>query len=567
MLELLKYDFFIHALLASVFTAVTCGIIGTYIVSRRIVFISGGISHTSFGGVGIGYYLGINPIIGAAVFAVLAGLGIEILSRRPGWREDSLIGMMWSFGMAVGIIFIFLTPGYAPNLMTYLFGNILTVSPLDILLMAGLSLLITAVFLLLFKEILFLSFDKENIVQALDYARQAEDILRNILTKYSKYTLAKNLDQRINEVVTYKESLVALLKLQEEGYLVVPPDNIELIRKQGKILTSELEKIVKKESQFVQDLIGKSKTIHLLALVPVFILSVLVALFLVFNVNRPLKTIENAITKIASGDFNNIPEIKTGDEFESLVVSLNNMIDELDKRSKQLIQAQKLASLGRLTSGVAHELNNPLNNISTSIQILIEEIEENDLEYKKELLVGAEKEVERGKEIVRSLLEFARERTLTLKQVNFKDLVDSAIKHVKSEIPDNIHLKVEVPDNIQATVGLRIKSVIINLIANAVHAMKNGGEITIKAKNEFDKEGFSFQVIDTGEGIPQNVITKIFDPFFTTKEVGKGSGLGLSITYGIMEQHRGNISVSSEVGKGTTFTCFLPFRQSEQIEL
>jgi two-component system NtrC family sensor kinase len=413
----------------------------------------------------------------------------------------------------------------------------------------------------------FLSFDKENIVQALDYARQAEDILRNILTKYSKYTLAKNLDQRINEVVTYKESLVALLKLQEEGHLVVPPDTIELIRKQGKILTSELEKIVKKESQFVQDLIGKSKTIHLLALVPVFILSVLVALFLVFNVNRPLKTIENAISKIASGDFNNIPEIKTGDEFESLVVSLNNMIDELNKRSKQLIQAQKLASLGRLTSGVAHELNNPLNNISTSIQILIEEIEEDNLEYKKELLIGAEKEVERGKEIVRSLLEFARERTLTLKQVNFKDLVDSAIKHVKSEIPDNIHLKVEVPDNIQATVGLRIKSVIINLIANAVHAMKNGGEITIKAKNEFDKEGFSFQVIDTGEGIPQNVITKIFDPFFTTKEVGKGSGLGLSITYGIMEQHRGNISVSSEVGKGTTFTCFLPFRQSEQIEL
>jgi len=413
----------------------------------------------------------------------------------------------------------------------------------------------------------FLSFDKENIVQALDYARQAEEILRNLLTKYGKYTLAKNLDQRINEVVTYKESLVDLLKLQEEGHLVVPPDSIELIRKQGKILTSELEKIVKNESQFVQDLIGKSKTIHLLALVPVFILSVLIALFLVFNVNRPLKTIENAITKIASGDYENIPEIKTGDEFESLVASLNNMIDELDKRSKQLIQAQKLASLGRLTSGVAHELNNPLNNISTSIQILIEEIEEDNLEYKKELLIGAEKEVERGKEIVRSLLEFARERTLTLKQVNFKDLVDSAINHVKSEIPDNIHLKVEVPDNIQATVGLRIRSVILNLITNAVHAMKDGGEITIKAKNEFDREGFSFQVIDTGEGIPQNIITKIFDPFFTTKEVGKGSGLGLSITYGIMEQHSGNISVSSEVGKGTTFTCFLPFRQPEQVEL
>ncbi|GAH09422.1 unnamed protein product, partial [marine sediment metagenome] len=244
--------------------------------------------------------------------------------------------------------------------------------------------------------------------------------------------------------------------------------------------------------------------------------------------------------------------------------SLNNMINELNKRSKQLVQAQKLASLGRLTSGVAHELNNPLNNISTSIQILIEEIEEEDLEYKKELLVGAEKEVDRGKEIVRSLLEFARERTLTLKQVNFLDLVEGAIKHVKSEIPDNIRLKVEVPDNIQATVGIRIRSVIINLITNAVHAMKDGGEITIKAKNEFDREGFSFQVIDTGEGIPQNIITKIFDPFFTTKEGGKGSGLGLSIVYGIMEQHSGNISVSSEVGNGSTFTCFLPFNQPDQ---
>jgi signal transduction histidine kinase len=413
----------------------------------------------------------------------------------------------------------------------------------------------------------FLSFDKENIVQVLDYVRQAEDILRDILSKYVKYTLAKNLDQRITELVTYKESLTNLLKLQEEGHLVVPPDIIELIRKQGRILTSELEKIVKKESEFTRDLIGKSKTIHFLALIPVFILSVLIALFLVFNVNRPLKTIENAIAKIASGDFENMPEIKTGDEFESLAASLNDMISELNKRSKQLVQAQKLASLGRLTSGVAHELNNPLNNISTSIQILIEEIEEDNLEYKKELLVGAEKEVERGKEIVRSLLEFARERTLTLKQVNFLDLVNSAIKHVKSEIPDNIRLKVEVPDNIQATVGLRIRSVMINLITNAVHAMKDGGEITIKAKNEFDREGFSFQVIDTGEGIPQNIITKIFDPFFTTKDVGKGSGLGLSITYGIIEQHSGNISVSSEVGKGTTFTCFLPFHQPDQSDL
>jgi len=414
----------------------------------------------------------------------------------------------------------------------------------------------------------FLSYDKENIVEALDYVRQAEDILREILTQYGKYTLAKNLDESIAELLTYKESLTNLLKLQEEGHLLAPPDTIELIRKQGRILTSKLEQIVQKESQFTRNLIGKSKTIHLLALIPVFILSVSIALFLVFNVNHPLKIIENAITKIARGDFDNIPEIKTGDEFESLVFSLNHMIDELNRRSKQLVQAQKLASLGRLTSGVAHELNNPLNNISTSIQILIEELEEADLEYKKELLTGAEKEVERGKEIVQSLLEFARERTLSLKKVNFKDLVDSAIQQIQSQLPDNIHFDIQVPANIQASLGeQRIERVLINLIMNAVHAMKDGGQIIIRAKNEYQKEGFSFQVIDTGVGIPKEIISKIFDPFFTTKKVGKGSGLGLSIVYGIMEQHGGNISVVSEVGKGTEFTCFIPFQQPELREL
>jgi len=164
MLELFSYRFFTNALLAAVFSSVTCGFIGTYIVSRRIVFISGGISHASFGGVGIAYYLGFQPLLGAAVFSVLSALGIEVFSHKSELREDSLIGMMWSFGMAVGIIFIFITPGYAANLMSFLFGSILTVSFPEILLMAGLALAIVIFFVLLFKEILFVAFDE-------DYAR------------------------------------------------------------------------------------------------------------------------------------------------------------------------------------------------------------------------------------------------------------------------------------------------------------------------------------------------------------------------------------------------------------
>lgn len=410
-----------------------------------------------------------------------------------------------------------------------------------------------------YEKNFFLSFDKANISQALDYLGQAENILENITTKYGKYTLAKDLPERLMEIKAYKTSLSELLRLQENGVLFVSQDTVKLIQGQGRKLTTELEHIVAEEGQFTRSLVEKAKTTHLLALVPVTILSILVALFLIFTVMRPLKTIERAIQKIAVGDFKNIPEIATGDEFESLVASLNNMIMELNKRSEELVQARKLASLGRLTSGVAHELNNPLNNISTSIQILIEELAEEVPEYHKELLLGTEKEVDRGKNIVRALLEFSRVRSFTLMRVNFKSLVNETLKRIQFEMPDNVRLKVNVAEDIHFCAGPeRIERVLSNLMLNAVQAMPNGGTITITACEQDENHMFNFQVQDTGCGIPEEHIAKIFDPFFTTKEIGKGSGLGLSIVYGIVEQHGGKISVSSKEGQGATFTVSLP---------
>ena len=410
-----------------------------------------------------------------------------------------------------------------------------------------------------YEKNFFLDFDKANIHLALDYLGQAENILVNITTKYGKYTLAKDLPERLNEIRTYKTSLSDLLRMQEGGTLLPPQDAASAIQIQGRKITTELENIVAKEGQFTRSLVKKAQTIHLIALVPITILSILVALFLIFNVIRPLKTIERAIQKIAVGDFKNIPEIATGDEFESLVTSLNNMIIELNERSEELVQARKLASLGRLTSGVAHELNNPLNNISTSIQILIEELAEKLPEYHKELLIGAEKEVDRGKNIVRALLEFSRARSFTLMRVNFKNLVNEAIKRIKSDVPNNVQMKVDLAEDIYIQVGPeRIERVLGNLILNAAQAMQNGGDITITACEQNENNIFSFQVKDTGSGIPKEHIAKIFDPFFTTKEIGKGSGLGLSIVYGIVEQHGGKISVFSEEGKGATFTVSFP---------
>lgn len=161
LLGLFHYQFFINAFFAALLASISCGIIGTYIVSKRLVFISGGITHASFGGIGIGYYLGFSPILGAAVFGVLSALGLEFLSRKSTIREDSAIGIMWSFGMAIGIIFVFISPGYAPNLMSYLFGSILTVSVSDIVLMSVLTLVLVLFFSLFYRNILYISFDEE----------------------------------------------------------------------------------------------------------------------------------------------------------------------------------------------------------------------------------------------------------------------------------------------------------------------------------------------------------------------------------------------------------------------
>jgi len=161
LIALFSFGFFQNAFLAAFIASITCGIIGTYIVSRRIVFISGGITHASFGGIGMGYYFGFNPIAGAIAFGILSALGIEFFTKKADMREDSAIAMLWSLGMALGVIFIFLTPGYAPNLMSYLFGNILTVSTGDLVSLSILAVVIIGFFLVFYRMIIFVSFDEE----------------------------------------------------------------------------------------------------------------------------------------------------------------------------------------------------------------------------------------------------------------------------------------------------------------------------------------------------------------------------------------------------------------------
>ena len=159
--DIANFPFLYRAFLAGILMSIAAGIIGTYIVARRLVFLTGGITHSSFGGIGMAYYAGINPILGAFIFSILSAVGVEWTTASGKLREDSAIGILWSFGMAIGIIFIAITPGYAPNLMGFLFGSIVTVTTLDLIIVCAVNIVVLLFFVLFYRWIIYSAFDAE----------------------------------------------------------------------------------------------------------------------------------------------------------------------------------------------------------------------------------------------------------------------------------------------------------------------------------------------------------------------------------------------------------------------
>jgi signal transduction histidine kinase len=225
----------------------------------------------------------------------------------------------------------------------------------------------------------------------------------------------------------------------------------------------------------------------------------------------------------------------------------------------QLLQAEKLASLGKLAAGVAHQLNNPLNGITLFTRIVMEE---HDLEraVRKDLL-RILRDAERCRDIVKELLEFARQTRQEVKPQDLNRAISRTIFLLESQaIFHNIEIVKDlsptlpkVPVDIQ-----QIYHVLMNLITNAAEAMGGKGKLTVRSYVSRSGKSVCFEVSDTGPGVPSEVISRIFDPFFTTKESGGGTGLGLSVAYGIMQNHQGQISVRNRPEGGATFVAELP---------
>lgn len=364
------------------------------------------------------------------------------------------------------------------------------------------------------------------------------------------------------EFMNYKNTMEQISS-RPEGQLI-PGDWEEKLREQGKRLVELSHQLVSFERQRILEIIQTLKT-QLLTSLAIF---VVLGGFLSFIVSRkilqPLKTIEKTTLRIAMGNFRPLPVLDTRDETQRVVEAFNRMVQELEKRQDQLVQAKKLSSLGVLTSGVAHQLNNPLNNISTSCQILVEEMEDletYDLTFFQKMLTNIEQEVDRARDIVKGLLEFSRSKEFTLKPTSLKEVVDRSIRLISSQVPAGVDLVQHVPEDLVLQLDAqRMQEAFLNLFMNAVQSIDNlPGQIKVEAMMDKGGRRAIITVEDTGKGISKEDLGRIFDPFFTTKEIGAGTGLGLSIVYGIIEQHHGTISASSKEGEGTRFIIRLPY--------
>lgn len=312
------------------------------------------------------------------------------------------------------------------------------------------------------------------------------------------------------------------------------------------------------------------------------ILIIIAAVFLAKRISRPLRILEGVAKTIADGDYKHEVVVDAPYEITHLAESINQMAKKLEKEKdeleewantlekkvqertsevkkihSQLYRSDKLASLGKLAAGVAHEINNPLTGILTNSSLLLEDIEPND--PRREDVDIIVKETIRCREIVKRLLDFARQTKPQKKLANVNTLIENIVLLVRNQTSfRNIVIKK------QLNVGLpeilvdmdQIQQVFINIILNAAEAMTGGGSLAIESALSTDGDFIHISFTDTGPGIHEANREKIFDPFFTTKE--SGTGLGLSISYGIIEQHGGTISVDSLVGVGTTFTIELP---------
>ncbi|MEJ2135759.1 MAG: HAMP domain-containing sensor histidine kinase [Desulfofustis sp.] len=338
-------------------------------------------------------------------------------------------------------------------------------------------------------------------------------------------------------------------------------DHLEAVHILGAAIVTLAEGMVRDSQQEVESFARDSKIKLVLYFTFLIVFSLCGMIVFFYTIGSRLKALENAANAIATGDYKSLPQSKLNDEVQIVFKAFDRMTEVLEDRQELLFQAEKMSSIGTLASGMAHQLNNPLNNIATSCQLAQEEADNpEDKEFLQRLLHTIEDETQRAAEIVRGLLEFSRQEMFKQQPASIKILISKVVSLVLSDVPTGIKIIQDIPEELTASIDeQKMKEVFINLILNGIQAIKEEtGKIVIAAEQDTDTGSIVITVYDTGIGIEEEFLQQIFDPFYTTKEVGQGTGLGLSVVYGIIKKHDGTIMVRNNKNKGTTFVITLP---------
>jgi len=408
------------------------------------------------------------------------------------------------------------------------------------------------------------------------YNTNLEDAIRS--SSNAKILLSKNL-QKLKIAMSAKQTKIIIAQLDKyknllQELMVLEKNRInnvekkreieKSLRKHGAKMIEAAATLAHKEQESMNAMLDLIQKIPIYCLVVVLLLGILFARFLIQRLMKPLNHLVTSTKRIAAGDFSPIiPKRKYRDEFTTLEVAINRMIEQLESHEFAMVESHKLRAVGTLTAGVAHELNNPLNNIMLTAHAMLEEHKDLSEEESLEMINDLINEADRSRSIVRNLLDFARESESISEPIDLGMLVGETIRLALNQVKvSGAKIETKIRSNLPKMRGDRqqLKQVFLNLILNALDAVEKEGNIKISVK-EAQTPGFlAVQVEDNGCGIPPHILPNIFDPFFTTKGPGKGTGLGLSVSHGIITMHGGQISIETKEGKYTRLTVTLPYR-------
>ncbi len=407
-----------------------------------------------------------------------------------------------------------------------------------------------------------------NITDALKNIHRAEFIFTSNSDRFTVLLGGLRAQQEILAKIGAYESLLDTLfqkESREPGTVHASSfsKKIEIqLRNSGKEILTSAQTMMSIEKQALEKTLSRSRYIHISAILGLLIFLVMNTFFLVSRIYSSFNRFAAYAKRIAQGDFSPIvPHRKYRDEFTDLAIAINDMIREIDAREAVLVQTHKLKAVGTLTAGVAHELNNPLNNIMLTADMMLEDYDDLSREEAIDMIEDVIKETDRSRKIIRNLLDFARESSATMESLNISKLVEKTVKLLENQIRfSGISVDLQFADTLPKIQGdgQKLEQVFVNLLLNAVDASKEGGKVQVMGRLGEKGDTIMVSVIDYGHGIPKHILSSVFDPFFTTKEKGKGTGLGLSVSQGIIAKHGGKLTVTSELGSGTCFTITFP---------